>query len=32
MFNKTFYKFLMNFVAVIAATLLFIMVVGLGMG
>jgi hypothetical protein len=32
MFNKTFYKFLMNFVAVVAATLLFIMVVGLGMG
>lgn len=32
MFNKTFYKFVMNFVAVVAATLLFIMVVGLGMG
>lgn len=30
MFNKTFYKFLMNFVAVIAVVLLFIMVVGLG--
>ena len=32
MFNKTFYKFLMNFVAVVAATLLFIMVVGIGIG
>lgn len=32
MFNKTFYKFLMNFMAVIAVVLLFIMVVGLGFG
>lgn len=30
MFNKTFYKFLFSFVAVIVSTLLFIMVVGLG--
>lgn len=32
MFNKTFYKFLMNFVAVVAAVLFFILVVGLGIG
>jgi hypothetical protein len=32
MFNKTFYKFLVNFVAVVAATLFFILVVGLGLG
>jgi hypothetical protein len=32
MFNKNFYKFLMNFAAVVAAVLLFIMIVGLGVG
>jgi hypothetical protein len=32
MFNKTFYKFVMNFVAVVTAVLLFIMVVGFGVG
>ncbi len=31
MFNKTFYKFLMNFAAVVAAVLLFIMAIGLGL-
>jgi len=30
MFNKTFYKFLLSFVAVIAGTLLFVLIVGLG--
>jgi hypothetical protein len=30
MFNKTFYKFLMSFVAVVAGTLFFILIVGLG--
>ena len=30
MFNKDFYKFLISFVAVIAATLFFILVVGVG--
>ncbi len=30
MFNKSFYTFLFSFVAVIAGTLLFILVVGLG--
>jgi hypothetical protein len=29
MFNKTFYKFLISFVAVIAGTLFFILVVGM---
>ncbi len=28
MFNKTFYKFLLSFIAVIAGVLLFILVVG----
>jgi len=28
MFNKTFYKFLISFVAVIAGTLLFVLVIG----
>ncbi len=32
MFNKTFYKFLKSFVAVLAVTLLFITVVGIGVG
>jgi hypothetical protein len=32
MFNKDFYKFLMNFAAVVAAVLFFVMVVGLGVG
>jgi hypothetical protein len=31
MFNKTFYKFLFSFVAVVAGTLIFILVVGMGM-
>ncbi len=31
MFNKTFYKFLVSFIAVIACTLFFILVVGVGM-
>lgn len=30
MFNKTFYKFLMSFVAVVAGALFFILIVGLG--
>jgi len=30
MFNKTFYKFLFSFVAVVAGTLLFILIIGLG--
>lgn len=30
MFNKTFYKFLLSFVAVIAGTLFFVLIVGLG--
>jgi len=30
MFNKTFYKFLFSFVAVIAGALFFILVLGLG--
>lgn len=30
MFNKTFYKFVFSFVAVIAGTLFFIVMVGLG--
>jgi hypothetical protein len=30
MFNKTFYRFLLSFVAVVAGTLFFILVVGLG--
>lgn len=32
MFNKTFYKFLFSFIAVIAGVLLFILVVGMGAG
>jgi len=28
LFNKTFYKFLLSFVAVVAATLAFVLVVG----
>jgi len=32
MFNKDFYKFVFSFVTVIAAVLLFILVVGLGVG
>jgi len=32
MFNKNFYKFLLNFVAVVAVTLFFILVVGLKIG
>jgi hypothetical protein len=31
MFNKTFYKFLFSFVAVVAGTLIFILIVGMGM-
>jgi len=30
MFNKTFYKFLLSFIAVIAGVLLFILVLGAG--
>jgi hypothetical protein len=30
MFNKDFYKFLVSFVAVIAGTLLFILIIGTG--
>lgn len=30
MFNQTFYKFLFSFIAVVAGTLVFIMVVGMG--
>ena len=30
MFNNTFYKFLFSFVAVIAGTLFFILILGLG--
>lgn len=30
MFNKTFYSFLFSFVAVVAGTLIFILVVGMG--
>jgi len=29
LFNKTFYKFLLSFVAVVAATLTFVLIVGL---
>jgi hypothetical protein len=32
MFNKSFYQFLFSFIAVIAGTLLFILVIGLGAG
>jgi hypothetical protein len=32
MFNKSFYKFLFSFIAVIAGGLVFILVVGLGAG
>ena len=30
MFNQTFYKFLFNFVAVIAGTLIFVLIIGFG--
>jgi len=30
MFNKTFYKFLVSFVAVVAGTLFFVLAVGMG--
>ncbi len=30
MFNKTFYRFLISFAAVVAGTLFFILIVGLG--
>jgi hypothetical protein len=30
MFNQTFYRFVFSFVAVVAGTLLFILVVGMG--
>lgn len=32
MFNKNFYKFLLNFVAVVAVTLFFILMVGMNAG
>ena len=32
MFNKSFYQFLFSFIAVIAGVLLFILIVGSGMG
>jgi hypothetical protein len=30
MFNQTFYKFLFSFIAIVAGTLLFILIVGMG--
>lgn len=32
MFNKTFYQFLFSFIAVVAGTLLFILIVGMQAG